>query len=162
MRMEQPLAAEVDDAAKKGDIAGIKQLQQRDTSGTLSSWALKSSVRHNLTQHQSGKSLDYHHYQQSCLSRHTIAFGVEEHIWSRWVFQSSWMTLKNNQLKIKEVNKVRSRGLYHAVTSLKAFITIWYLIISGDWSFIRIHRTERHEHAQRLHNHIKGLLHAKK
>ena len=36
MRKEQPLAAEVDDAAKAGDIAGIKQLQQRDTSGKLS------------------------------------------------------------------------------------------------------------------------------
>merc|ERR1712107_546435 len=34
MRKEQPLAAEVDNAAKKGDVAGIKQLQQRDTSGT--------------------------------------------------------------------------------------------------------------------------------
>ena len=37
MRKEQPLAVEVDDAAIGGDFAGIKQLQQRDTSGTLSS-----------------------------------------------------------------------------------------------------------------------------
>ena len=37
MRKMEPVAAEVDNAAKKGDIAGIKQLQQRDTSGTLSS-----------------------------------------------------------------------------------------------------------------------------
>ena len=36
MRKMEPVAAEVDVAAKKGDIAGIKQLQQRDTSGTLS------------------------------------------------------------------------------------------------------------------------------
>ena len=63
---------------------------------------------------------------------------------------------------IKEVLKVRSRGLYHIVSSPKAFILILDLIISGDLTFIRIHRTERHEHAQRLHNHNKGLLHAKK
>ena len=37
MRKMEPVAAEVDDAAKKGDIARIKQLQQTDTSGTLSS-----------------------------------------------------------------------------------------------------------------------------
>jgi len=34
MRKMEPVAAEVDDAAKKGDIAGIKQLQQRVRSGT--------------------------------------------------------------------------------------------------------------------------------
>ena len=36
MRKMEAVAAEVDDAAKKGDIAGIKQLQERDTSGKLS------------------------------------------------------------------------------------------------------------------------------
>ena len=69
----KPLAAEVDDAAKEGDIAGIKQLQQMDTSGKLS-----------CHQHYIIISIiKFHQQLQSCLSRHTIAFGVEEHIWRR-------------------------------------------------------------------------------
>ena len=75
------VAAEVDYAAKKGDIAGIKQLQQMDTSGKLS-----------CHQHYIIISIiKFHQQLQSCLSnsRHTIAFGVEEHIWRRSVFQSS-------------------------------------------------------------------------
>ena len=72
MRKMEPVA-EVDDAAKKGDIARIKQLQQRDASGKPS-----------CHQHYIIISIIKCHQQlQSCLSRHTIAFGVEEHIWRR-------------------------------------------------------------------------------
>ena len=35
MRKEQPLAVEVDTAAKKGDFARVKQLQQMETSGIV-------------------------------------------------------------------------------------------------------------------------------
>ena len=73
IRKEQPLAAEVDDAAKKGDIARIKQLQQRDTSGK------PSCHQHYIII----SIIKFHQQLQSCLSRHTIAFGVEEHIQCR-------------------------------------------------------------------------------
>ena len=73
VRKMEAVAAEVDDAAKKGDIAHIKQLQERDTSGKLS-----------CHQHYIIISIiKFHQQLQSCLSRHTIAFGVEEHIWRR-------------------------------------------------------------------------------